>query len=64
VPRSSAGSRAIDLRWVARRRCLGDTDCFKFGGYTSGGGPELMAIDAPVVRTAIEEIQQAAGRGA
>jgi hypothetical protein len=34
-----------------------DTDCFKFGGYTSGGVPELMAIDAPVDRTAIEEIQ-------
>lgn len=34
-----------------------DTDCFKFGGYTSGGVPELMAIDAPVDRTAIEAIQ-------
>lgn len=34
-----------------------DTDCFHFGGYTSGGVPELMAIDALVDRTAIEEIQ-------
>jgi hypothetical protein len=34
-----------------------DTDCFKFGGYTSGGVPELMAIDAAVARTAIEEVQ-------
>jgi hypothetical protein len=34
-----------------------DTDCFKFGGYTSGGVAELMAIDAPVDRTAIEEVQ-------
>jgi hypothetical protein len=34
-----------------------DTDCFKFGGYTSGGVPELMAIDAPVDRTAIEQVQ-------
>jgi hypothetical protein len=33
-----------------------DTDCFKFGGYTSGGAPELMAIDAPVDRTAIEAV--------
>lgn len=33
-----------------------DTTCFKFGGYTSGGVPELMAIDAPVDRTAIEEV--------
>jgi hypothetical protein len=33
-----------------------DTDCFKFGGYTSGGIPELMVIDAPVERTAIEEV--------
>lgn len=34
-----------------------DTDCFKFGGYTSGGVPELMVIDAPVDQTAIEEVQ-------
>jgi hypothetical protein len=34
-----------------------DTDCFKFGGYTSGGVPELMVIDAPVGRTAIEDVQ-------
>ena len=33
-----------------------DTDCFKFGGYTSGGVPELMVVDAAVDRTAIEEI--------
>jgi hypothetical protein len=34
-----------------------DTDCFKFGGYTSGGAPELMVINAPVAETAIEEVQ-------
>ncbi len=34
-----------------------DKDCFKFGGYTSGGVPEAMVIDAPVEKTAIEEIQ-------
>jgi hypothetical protein len=33
-----------------------DTDCFKFGGYTSGGIPELMVIDAPVGRTTIEAV--------
>jgi len=33
-----------------------DTDCFKFGGYTSGGVPELMVIDAPVDQTTIEEV--------
>jgi hypothetical protein len=33
-----------------------DTDCFKFGGYTSGGVPELMVIDAPVEQTSIEEV--------
>jgi len=33
-----------------------DTDCFHFGGYTSGGIPELMAVDAPVDLTAIEEV--------
>lgn len=33
-----------------------DTDCFKFGGYTSGGLPELMVIDAPVDRTTIVEV--------
>jgi hypothetical protein len=33
-----------------------DTDCFKFGGYTSGGVPELMVLDAPVDRTAIEQV--------
>jgi hypothetical protein len=34
-----------------------DTDCFKFGGYTSGGVPELMVINAPVDQTTIEEVQ-------
>lgn len=33
-----------------------DTDCFKFGGYTSGGVPELMVIDAAVARTTIEDV--------
>jgi len=30
--------------------------CFQFGGYTSGGVPELMVIDAPVDRTTIESV--------
>ena len=33
-----------------------DKDCFKFGGYTSGGIPELMALDVPVDQTKIEEV--------
>ena len=33
-----------------------DTDCFKFGGYTSGGVPELMVINAPVDKTQVEEV--------
>lgn len=33
-----------------------DTDCFKFGGYTSGGIPELMVIDAPVAQTVVTEV--------
>ena len=33
-----------------------DTDCFKFGGYTSGGVPELIVIDAPVGQTTIDEV--------
>jgi hypothetical protein len=33
-----------------------DTDCFKFGGYTSGGVPELMVINAPVAQTQVTEI--------
>jgi hypothetical protein len=33
-----------------------DTDCFKFGGYTSGGVPELMVINAPVEKTQVEVI--------
>lgn len=33
-----------------------DKDCFKFGGYTSGGVPELMVINAPVAATTVEEI--------
>lgn len=34
-----------------------DKDCFKFGGYTSGGVPELMLINAPVGSTTIDEVQ-------
>lgn len=34
-----------------------DTDCFKFGGYTSGGVPELMVINAPVDQATIREIK-------
>lgn len=34
-----------------------DKDCFKFGGYTSGGVPEAMVIDAPVEKTKIDEVQ-------
>jgi hypothetical protein len=33
-----------------------DTDCFKFGGYTSGGVAELMVIDAPVAETMVEGV--------
>ncbi|ATB51133.1 hypothetical protein [Corallococcus macrosporus] len=33
-----------------------DKDCFKFGGYTSGGVPELMVIDAPVSQAVVTEI--------
>lgn len=33
-----------------------DTDCFKFGGYTSGGVPELMVINAPVAAATVEEV--------
>lgn len=34
-----------------------DKDCFKFGGYTSGGIAEIMVLNAPVARTTIEEVQ-------
>ncbi|HEX8110147.1 MAG TPA: hypothetical protein VF516_20595, partial [Kofleriaceae bacterium] len=34
-----------------------DTDCFKVGGYTSGGLAELMIINAPVDKTTIEDVQ-------
>ncbi|MCX4242280.1 hypothetical protein [Paraliomyxa miuraensis] len=34
-----------------------DTDCFKFGGYTSGNVPEVMVINAPVDKAAVKEIQ-------
>lgn len=34
-----------------------DEDCFKFGGYTSGGVPEIMVIDAPVAQATVREIQ-------
>jgi hypothetical protein len=37
-------------------RTAEDAACFRFGGYTSGGVPELMAIDAPVDQTAIEAV--------
>ncbi|PTL85710.1 hypothetical protein [Vitiosangium sp. GDMCC 1.1324] len=33
-----------------------DTDCFKFGGYTSGGVPEAMVINAPVAQARVEEV--------
>ncbi|HVG57012.1 MAG TPA: hypothetical protein VNA24_00550 [Hyalangium sp.] len=33
-----------------------DKDCFKFGGYTSGGVPEVMVINAPVAQTTVTEI--------
>ncbi|WXH30065.1 hypothetical protein WA016_04035 [Myxococcus stipitatus] len=33
-----------------------DTDCFKFGGYTSGGAPEVMVINAPVSQAVVTEI--------
>lgn len=33
-----------------------DTDCFKFGGYTSGGVPEVMVINAPVAQAVVTEI--------
>jgi hypothetical protein len=34
----------------------GDTDCFRFGGYTSGGVPELMVIDVPVAKAIVREV--------
>ena len=39
-------------------KCKGaeDKDCFKFGGYTSGGVPELMIINAPVAGTQVQQI--------
>jgi hypothetical protein len=33
-----------------------DTDCFKFGGYTSGNVPEIMVINAPVEKAVVKEI--------
>jgi hypothetical protein len=33
-----------------------DTDCFKFGGYTSGGVPEVMVINAPVAQAQVEQV--------
>jgi hypothetical protein len=33
-----------------------DKDCFKFGGYTSGGVPEMMVLNAPVVDTQVVEV--------
>lgn len=33
-----------------------DKDCFKFGGYTSGGVPEVMVINAPAAQTVVTEI--------
>ena len=33
-----------------------DKDCFKFGGYTSGGVPEVMVINAPVAQAVVTEI--------
>lgn len=34
-----------------------DRDCFKFGGYTSGGIPEVMVINAPVDKAEVKEIR-------
>jgi hypothetical protein len=34
-----------------------DKDCFKFGGYTSGGVPELMVLNAPVDQATVREIK-------
>ena len=34
-----------------------DTDCFKFGGYTSGGVPEVMVLNAPVPQAQVEQVQ-------
>lgn len=33
-----------------------DKDCFKFGGYTSGGIAEIMVLNAPVASTTIEQV--------
>ncbi|RJS17306.1 hypothetical protein DRW03_27520 [Corallococcus sp. H22C18031201] len=33
-----------------------DSDCFKFGGYTSGGLPEVMVINAQVSHTEVREV--------
>ena len=33
-----------------------DTDCFKFGGYTSGGVPEIMVLNAPVAQAQVEQV--------
>ena len=33
-----------------------DKDCFKFGGYTSGGIPEIMVINAPVNQAQVMEV--------
>jgi hypothetical protein len=33
-----------------------DTDCFKFGGYTSGGVPEVMVLNAPVAKAQVDEV--------
>ena len=33
-----------------------DTNCFKFGGYTSGGVAEVMVINAAVDQTSIEDV--------
>lgn len=34
-----------------------DTDCFKFGGFTSGGIPEVMVINASVAAAQSEEVR-------
>ncbi|HEU4534304.1 MAG TPA: hypothetical protein VFS00_09310 [Polyangiaceae bacterium] len=33
-----------------------DKDCFKFGGYTSGGVPEVLVINAPVQGAKVEVV--------
>lgn len=36
---------------------LSDSACFRFGGFTTGGVPEVMLIDAPVKGTRVRKIK-------